>query len=337
MTKEEKIAERRKPTVVIKGEEYVPKPLKAKTKAKIMSASEQIAQENKEAEEEDESSSSSDDSSEYSSSDEEEKEFHDAKHDIIIKEQDFEKNEKLTFTGDVYNYTICANMTKCCSPLQQGFALKQCFIVFAVQVLVPLFFLADTGASNYQTPSLESNAIRLICSLLLHMIIYGEVKQALAVLRYLKYTKTAKNGKRGRFVNILLCSMQIISPFFTEIVLILAIGQVGSLSVIIKSFVALGFVVQIDNMFSENFPKEIKEMASNLHLVISKDQNSLRKIHKRLIRQLKNPKTPVRAQEAFFNVLINLWYTLVNNTYIIFYYYFFPLMCIVLQYAFFYY
>lgn len=83
-------------------------------------------------------------------------------------------------------------------------------------------------------------------------------------------------------------------------------------------------------MFSENFPKEIKEMASNLHLVISKDQNSLRKIHKRLIRQLKNPKTPVRAQEAFFNVLINLWYTLVNNTYIIFYYYFFPLMCIVL-------
>lgn len=98
-------------------------------------------------------------------------------------------------------------MTKCCSPLQQGFALKQCFIVFAVQVLVPLFFLADTGASNYQTPSLESNAIRLICSLLLHMIIYGEVKQALAVLRYLKYTKTAKNGKRGRFVNILLCSM----------------------------------------------------------------------------------------------------------------------------------
>jgi hypothetical protein len=90
-------------------------------------------------------------------------------------------------------------------------------------------------------------------------------------LRYLKYTKTAKGGKRGRFVNILLCSMQIISPFFTESVLILAMGQIDELSTIIKSFVALGFVVQIDNMFSENFPKEIKEMAGNLTLEISKD------------------------------------------------------------------
>lgn len=169
------------------------------------------------------------------------------------------------------------------------------------------------------------------------MIIYGEVKQALSILRYLKYTKTAKNGKRGRFVNILLCSMQIVSPFFTEIVLILAIGQVDKLAVIIKSFVALGFVVQIDNMFSENFPKEIKDMAKNLHLVISKDQNTLRKIHKRLKRQISNPKTPVRAKEALFNVIINVWYTAVNNIYIIFYYYFFPLMCVVLQYSFFYY
>ena len=56
------------------------------------------------------------------------------------------------------------------------------------------------------------------------MIIYGEVKQALNMLRYLKFVKTAKGGKRGRFINIVLCTMQMISPFFTETVLILAIG-----------------------------------------------------------------------------------------------------------------
>ena len=56
------------------------------------------------------------------------------------------------------------------------------------------------------------------------MIIYGEVKQALSVLRYLKFVKTAKGGKRGRFINIILCSMQMISPFVTETALILAIG-----------------------------------------------------------------------------------------------------------------
>ena len=107
----------------------------------------------------------------------------------------------------MYNYTICANMTKCCSPLQQGFALKQCFIVFGVQILVAIFFLIDIGISRYQPPETQSNAIRIICSLLLHMIIYGEVKQALCILRYLKFVKTAKGGKRGRFINILLCSM----------------------------------------------------------------------------------------------------------------------------------
>lgn len=109
-------------------------------------------------------------------------------------------------------------------------------------------------------------AVRIICSLLLHLIIHGEVKQALSILRYLKYVKTAKGGKRGRFINILLCSMQMISPFFTEIVLILAISQTYRLSMIIKSFVALGFVIQIDNMFSENFPEEIKSTSRDLEL-----------------------------------------------------------------------
>jgi hypothetical protein len=75
------------------------------------------------------------------------------------------------------------------------------------------------------------------------MIIYNEVKQALEILRYLKYVKTAKGGKRGRFINILICSMQVVSPIFTEIILQIAISQTYKLSMIIKSFVALGFVI----------------------------------------------------------------------------------------------
>ena len=41
-----------------------------------------------------------------------------AKRDIVVKEEDYEENEKLNFSADVYNFTICANMTKCCSPVQ---------------------------------------------------------------------------------------------------------------------------------------------------------------------------------------------------------------------------
>lgn len=56
----------------------------------------------------------------------------DIKQEVILKEEDFFVNEKLKFSSDVYNFTICANMTKCCSPLQQGWALNQCCIVFGV-------------------------------------------------------------------------------------------------------------------------------------------------------------------------------------------------------------
>lgn len=281
----------------------------------------------------DQDDETSDSSSDSSSSEEDENDIiikkSNSKHEIIVREEDFEENEKLNFSQDVYNFTICANMTKCCSPLQQGFALKQCFIVFGVQILVAIFFLIDIGIASYQPPTTESNAIRIICSLLLHMIIYGEVKQALSILRYLKFVKTAKGGKRGRFINILLCSMQMISPFVTETVLILAIGQTYQLSMIIKSFVALGFVTKIDDMFSENFPNEIKTTADSIHLIIGKDQNTNKRIWAR-IKKARKEREPVDYKQAFFNLIINFWYTLINNFYIIFYYYFFPLICILL-------
>lgn len=49
------------------------------------------------------------------------------------------------------------------------------------------------------------------------------------MLRYLKYVKTAKGGKRGRMINIVLCTMQMISPFFAETVLILSVARNPSL------------------------------------------------------------------------------------------------------------
>jgi len=119
--------------------------------------------------------------------------------------------------------------------------------------MVPVFFITKNDAT-FVAPLQDSTAIRLICSILLHIMIYSEVKQSLNVLRYLKYVKTAKGGKRGRMMNILLCSMQLIAPLCTEIVLIIAISQTPALSMIIKSFVALGFFIKIDDMFSENFP-----------------------------------------------------------------------------------
>jgi len=91
--------------------------IKKKKKKYSNSYADEINAENRKAEEDDQTSESSDDSTE-SSEEEITKLKQGSRLPVIVKEEDFELNETLTFTNDVYNFTICANMTKCCSPLQ---------------------------------------------------------------------------------------------------------------------------------------------------------------------------------------------------------------------------
>ena len=76
----------------------------------------EIEEENRGNEKDDETSAEEDSSSGVES-DEDAKLKMNAKRDIVVKEEDYEENEKLNFSADVYNFTICANMTKCCSPV----------------------------------------------------------------------------------------------------------------------------------------------------------------------------------------------------------------------------
>ena len=90
------------------------------------------------------------------------------------------------------------------------------------------------------------------------------------ILRYLKHSKRSDR----KISNILLCSMQIVAPLEAEIVLQIAIAQVESLSMIIKGFVALGFVIRVDDMLSETFPHIFKVNAFRMVLVNGPDQNT---------------------------------------------------------------
>lgn len=107
--------------MIMPGQRETPKK-KKKSPKKRLSMSEQINLENRQNEKNDEelSSESSEESSSSSSSDEDNFLLGNAKSEcnVVIKEEEFDKEQKLKFTPDVYNYTICANMTKCCSPLQ---------------------------------------------------------------------------------------------------------------------------------------------------------------------------------------------------------------------------
>ena len=120
-----------------------------------------------------------------------------------------------------------------------------------------------------------------------------------------------------------------ISPFFTEVVLILSISQTFDTIMIIKSFVALMFVVNVDNQFSDGFPKEIKSVSKDITLIVGKDQNTYKKIYKRVKRAIQT-KESIPWWKSFINCTVNILYTAILNFYIVVYYYFMPLYIIII-------
>jgi hypothetical protein len=52
--------------------------------------------------------------------------------------------------------------------------------------------------------------------------------------------------------------MQIVAPILALFALMIVLGQEKKLSDIIKSYVTIGFILNIDNMFTGNFPQEVK-------------------------------------------------------------------------------
>jgi hypothetical protein len=63
-----------------------------------------------------------------------------AKSQITIIEDDYLHQEAVQITDDVYNLTIAANMTKYCSPVSLIFCLRQCIVVFLLQIMVAILF-----------------------------------------------------------------------------------------------------------------------------------------------------------------------------------------------------
>lgn len=67
--------------------------------------------------------------------------------------------------------------------------------------------------------------------------------------------------------------MKLSSAIYCEVILIIMISHVDDVSDIIKDFVALGFIVEIDDMFAKNMKginaDEIIEEFSELEIVVS--------------------------------------------------------------------
>lgn len=76
---------------------------------------------------------------------------------------------------------------------------------------------------NFQPFYTTNTALRLIASILLQVMVYEEMQGAIKMLCYLKRQKLSKNNEKGRFVNILVCCMQLTTPVVSLICLMISI------------------------------------------------------------------------------------------------------------------
>ena len=89
------------------------------------------------------------------------------------------------------------------------------------------------------------------------------------------------------------------------------------------------FVVNVDNQFSDGFPKEIKSVSKDITLIVGKDQNTYKKIYKRIKRAIQLEEN-IPWWKSFINCSVNILYTVILNFYIVVYYYFMPLYIIII-------
>ena len=144
---------------------------------------------------------------------------------------------------------------------------------------------------------------------------------------FLKYTEQPEIlAKRLQLFSIAL--MKMASAFYCEVVLIIMITRDDSISDIIKDFVVLGFITEIDNTFAANLNLvNSKELIGQFKdkLIIPDSENYREKII-RIIKSMCGDKHQKEIDKRSFgrkmeSALITILFAIINEFYIVVYYY----------------
>ena len=114
------------------------------------------------------------------------------------------------------------------------------------------------------------------------------------------------------------------------------ISHVDNVSDIIKDFVALGFIVEIDDMFAKNMKgicaEEIIEEFSELEILNEKSSiRDFKQLFKSVTEKLNEPKSRPSWLLKVENAVIYVTYTVCNELYIVIYYYSFFYLVMILN------
>ena len=115
--------------------------------------------------------------------------------------------------------TIAANLTKNVNPLVLNYCIKQSFFIFVTQLLISVLFLWDyKGFNKFQPIDTFFTPVRMVLAMLLQKLMLSELENATRMLTFLKRLKKHKKNLRGRTINIIIVSMQIISALLANFV-----------------------------------------------------------------------------------------------------------------------
>ena len=138
----------------------------------------------------------------------------------------------------------------------------KCIMSFMIQL--SLVFLIDLEKSTvFPGKTFQINAARLVCAFLLHLSIITEIKTAIGMMTYI--THNADQFKIGTiFHPFCIALMKLIGGFITEIMNINLICQSTSIEDVVKDFIALGIIAEIDNLMAMSISFKGEQMSEQI-------------------------------------------------------------------------
>ena len=131
------------------------------------------------------------------------------------------------------------------------------------------------------------------------------------MLTFLKGMQGARDNRKGRLINLMICSMHILTPVLALYSIMITLGQQSDLRQVVKTYVMLGFIMNVDVLVAKDFPDEVLKNAEEINklggLRISKDYNLYSLIFARM------SESPGMLLHEIPNILANLWFSVLIN------------------------
>jgi hypothetical protein len=109
----------------------------------------------------------------------------------------------------------------------------------------------------------------------------------------------------------MICSMHILTPVLALYSIMITLGQQSDLRQVVKTYVMLGFIMNVDVLVAKDFPDEVLKNAEEINklggLRISKDYNLYSLIFARM------SESPGMLLHEIPNILANLWFSVLIN------------------------